>query len=348
LEYCTKCILPENYPGISFNEEGICNYCIRYTPQGNVLGKDKLIQVINAKKKTGKYDCIVPMSGGKDSTYILFYTVKELDLNPLVVNYNSGYQDSIAEENVVNACERLGVDLQVVHSPGDIQRRLLKANYQAYMPYSPFWDACISCEGILRVVSKNIAQKHRVPFVMWGSTDIEGFGANKVAAETTKRTTVDSQYHSLIKKVIDVLFKKPLKVLRHIPFYYYNIRQRIALRFPLKYALRPGSTPPMSRENPEFIHFYDYVQWDSLSNVNLLEQELGWKHPDGKDIRFDCRLHCVGNYNRLHKYGITSDGINLCNFIREGRMSREEAIQREHEMAAAVDREVQTLLKEIL
>ncbi len=348
MNYCKKCILPENYPGISFDAEGICNFCRAYQPQKNHLGKEKLVELLRSVKPVGKYDCVVPMSGGKDSSFILYFAVKELGLNPLVVSYDSGFQEEVARANIRTACELLDVDYQVVHSPGDIQRRLLKQNYQLSKRYHIYLDGCMSCEAILRVVSMNAARANQIPFVLWGSSALEGFGANKISVINASGEGQNGSDDRAFFEKIKTITRKPIKILRHIPYYFYNILQRILLKFPIKVALIPGSTPPLSQEKPQFVSFFDYIQWDSISNVSILKEELGWQHPEGKDIRFDCRLHCVGNYNRLDSAGITSDGINFCNMIREGKMSRDEAVNREQKIAERVGEEYQSLVKEIL
>ena len=107
------------------------------------------------------------------------------------------------------------------------------------------------------------------------------------------------------------------------------MRQRRALKFPLPLAVKPFAVPEFSEDKPKFIHFYDYVRWDSIKNVGLLEKEVGWKHPVGKDTRFDCTLECISNTWYLRDYGISHVGVNLCNMVRAGRMSREEAMRRE-------------------
>ena len=117
MKYCKKCIVSETYPGISFNEDGICNLCLDYKPYHKYFDKGKLAEVLRSGLKTGKYDCVVPLSGGKDSTFILYYPVTELGLHPVAVSYDSGFQTQIAKENMQNACKILGVPLEVVVSP---------------------------------------------------------------------------------------------------------------------------------------------------------------------------------------------------------------------------------------
>ena len=74
---CKHCILPKEYPDIHFNEDGVCNYCQNYK-QTNSLGEKALKEILNSKRnQNSPYDCVVPISGGKDSVFILYYAVKK-------------------------------------------------------------------------------------------------------------------------------------------------------------------------------------------------------------------------------------------------------------------------------
>ena len=83
---CTKCILPDNYVGISFDDDGVCNFC-NERKDHQYLGKEKLKEEINSiflKYPDRKYDCVVGLSGGRDSTYLLWYVVNEMNINPII------------------------------------------------------------------------------------------------------------------------------------------------------------------------------------------------------------------------------------------------------------------------
>ena len=97
-QICTKCILDENIPGIIFNDEGVCNYCVEHElrdinfPQGEE-GHRVLTEICDRIKKEGEghdYDCIVGISGGADSTYSL-YLAKKYGLRPLAVLFDNGW-----------------------------------------------------------------------------------------------------------------------------------------------------------------------------------------------------------------------------------------------------------------
>lgn len=113
MRYCERCGLPENYPGIRFNEEGICNYCGFYEKNREFLeDKEKRKglfekQIELARKKAAEsgapYDCIVGFSGGKDSTYIIWQMKHTYGLRVLAVTFQNGFHTEYGRNNIVPA-----------------------------------------------------------------------------------------------------------------------------------------------------------------------------------------------------------------------------------------------------
>ena len=82
---CKRCIMPAEYPGITFDSGGVCNHCVQSNAdigknKADQLGRDELIELVRSAGRNGQYDCVIPLSGGKDSTYVLYHAVKELGL----------------------------------------------------------------------------------------------------------------------------------------------------------------------------------------------------------------------------------------------------------------------------
>jgi len=359
--YCKKCILPDTYPNVSFNADGECNYCEEYRPVPDVLGKEALITILRSKGKAEQYDCVVPLSGGKDSTFILYYVVRELGLKPLAVNYDSGFQTQTARENVNNACRLLDVPLVSVKAPGNTQILVLREWIRMAGKLGGFYGNCGgNCEAILRFAAITTAKMHRVPFVLWGSSIIESGnyahylsrGKEDFATVAVSRMKIlMSRLHSLVKDFGKVR-KLPSIIYFHIGYHSIMYRlaciyQRLRMGFPYRYAFKPQSVPPFTDNDPKFIHFFSYVSWDSLDNAEVLMKELQWTHPVGRTSRFDCFIHCLLNQECLNFYGISGDGANACKFIRAGKMEREAAEKCEQFTVESLDRDVDELLETV-
>ena len=119
VKVCSRCIYDERVPQIYFDSEGICNYCKlieRLSEQygtNTKLGEENLKNIINAVKingKSKKYDCIVGVSGGTDSSYLL-YLCKKWNLRVLAVHYDNTWNSSIASENMRKVLQSLDIDL---------------------------------------------------------------------------------------------------------------------------------------------------------------------------------------------------------------------------------------------
>jgi hypothetical protein len=359
---CAKCIMPDSYPGISFDAQGICNLCVDYKPYHSYWGKDKLLETIRSEGGTGEHECVVPISGGKDSTFILYYSVRELGLQPLAVSYDSGFQTEIARENVRNACEALDVPLVVVRSPGNIAAKLLKESLLASARLGSLKDFCGNCEAIIRMVSINAARDHGVPVVLWGSSAFESlsnssytqyrsfgqgraFSIPRILGRVSSKAKVVLQSPAKIRRLPKKLY--PYLGYHAIKYNWYSIQQRRKLLFPWKYALRPHSIPPFPEHSPKFVHFFDFITWDSTTYLEILANELHWRHPVEQDTRFDCSIHCLANAQYLARYSISHDAVNFCNYLREGDMSRNDLLAREDHIVNSVGAECQALFDRI-
>src|SRR4051812_39740119 len=115
LKRCSKCGLPETYETIEFDEESVCNICRQKNFKDASIDWDSRKKILNdlVAEYRGKYDydCIVPFSGGKDSTYTLNYLIREFKIKPLVVQFNHGFMRETLLKNNERTFKRLGVDV---------------------------------------------------------------------------------------------------------------------------------------------------------------------------------------------------------------------------------------------
>jgi hypothetical protein len=123
-QVCTRCCQDSTIPSIRFDAKGICNYCHFHDMMEKIFPKGKqgeailkvLFDKVRSNGKDKKYDCVVGISGGRDSTFLLYFLVKIWGLRPLAVHFNDGFDNPKAGENMVNACRILGVELRTITS----------------------------------------------------------------------------------------------------------------------------------------------------------------------------------------------------------------------------------------
>ena len=115
MKRCKVCDLPETYETIEFDEHGVCNICRSAEYKNTAIDwnarKELLDQLIDKHRGKSDYDCIVPFSGGKDSTFQLYYLMKEYNLKPLVVRFNHGFMRKTIDDNCQRTFKKLGVDV---------------------------------------------------------------------------------------------------------------------------------------------------------------------------------------------------------------------------------------------
>lgn len=123
-QQCNVCIADTSIPGITFDKQGGCSLCEFHHRLANIYPEnedsiaffDKQVEAIKEKSKNQKYDCVIGLSGGRDSTYLLYMAVKVWRLRVLAVHFNDGFDNPVAGENMLKATRKLGVELRTITS----------------------------------------------------------------------------------------------------------------------------------------------------------------------------------------------------------------------------------------
>ena len=170
---CQRCILPENYPEIWFNEQGVCNYCLDDSAP-DYLGEEKPQHLLNSIKGRGyKYDCLIPISGGRDSMFVLYQIKTKYTMNVLAYNYDNGFTSTVAKENVIRATDKMGVDLVSLKSKRDIQCKNLTHVIKLNIHKSPAHVIPSLCEGCAFGIwggAYKVAKAKGIPLVIFGES----------------------------------------------------------------------------------------------------------------------------------------------------------------------------------
>lgn len=331
---CQKCILPETFPGIAFNDGGICNFCLNHETI-SVLGETKLRETLNTQKGEA-YDCIVPISGGKDSTFVLYYAVKTLGLRAIAVNYDSGLQSDLAKENMDNACKILNVPLVVKEADGKNQVKMLREALRISQILGTFFALCGNCENNIRTVCMSTAKTYKVPFILYGSSSFEEYVAERFTFMGIKGFITRIAGRNIVKSLFHMM-----------RYCFYSVRQRMQMKVPIRYRFQPIGVVPFPKKGVRVIHFFNYISWDSINKTSLLKEKLGWRSPADREARFDCLLHCFGNHHWLQESGISQDGFTYCTMIRGNRMKREDALLKERALKETLEEECLDTIKKI-
>ena len=171
LKHCTRCGLPETYETIEFGIDGVCNICRQHEYKTEkidwVVRKKMLDDLVEKYRGKFDYDCIVPFSGGKDSTFTLHYLVKEYKLKPLVVQFNHGFMRPGLLANNERTFKKLGVDVISFTPNWRVVKRLMLETLVRK------GDFCWHCHTGISAYPLHLAIKFNVPLLFWGEPSSE-------------------------------------------------------------------------------------------------------------------------------------------------------------------------------
>jgi len=323
MKRCQICILPYHTPGISF-KDGICSLCNNYrTPK--LLGKDKLLEDIDKtlKKhtKNNKYDCIIPISGGRDSIYVLYYA-KKLGLNILAVNFDNAFSSQYATKNIENAIRVLNIDLISGGPKSCSLTFLVKQAVHLSPKISPIVSFGLICGGCgfayKRFVYK-IAQEKEIPLIIWGDSQ----------EESSKVIKYEPPGLSLIQKIHPRIFYR--RLLYKLEF------EKLRKEFNNIYY------------NGTELHLFDYIEWDRRKILDTITKKLNWQKPPDSPTswRIDCKIAPLADALMEMAYGVSKIEIGFSNMVRAGKMNREEAIDKIEQLKSLRSDRIKNLCKEL-
>lgn len=322
---CSRCLLTEHTPGISFDEAGVCSYCLTYQTKLNVLGEDKLIELLNAHKersKNRKYDCMVGVSGGRDSTFTLYKLVRDYGMRVLGIHYANPFQSDQAKRNMQRASEILKVDiLKWSYKEGSTLKGTKKAlRLWSRHPSAPLIPiVCLSCKAGFPTQLK-YARKNDVSLYVIGSNPLETASFKKEEFGGART------YHKLTN--IPRIVMKALQEIRRNPGYL-GLSWKLVL---FTYFGASHSSPYVRALYGDIavIRLFDYLKWNEKEVESLITKELDWrKSPEVESSwRFDCRLDYVKRKMYASTVGVTELRDLFSKMIREGMFTREEAVER--------------------
>ncbi|HUF09850.1 MAG TPA: N-acetyl sugar amidotransferase [Rhodothermales bacterium] len=310
MRYCARCCMPESNEGIRFDEMGICQSCQSAEQKIHIDWTERerqLRSVLERHKALGNdYDCIVPISGGKDSTFQLHVITQVYGLKALAVTFSHNWFSETGKYNLQNAIERFNVD-HIMFTPN---RQLV--NKLARKSLFTIGDACWHCHSGVGAFPLQIAVKYRIPLLIWGES----------VADMSGRAT---HYEPMLKFDRDYFTKVSAKV--HAEG---MVGDGIALRDLAGFRL--PSYDEIAEAGVVGIHLGDYVFWDDERQMEFVRDVYGWRedHVEGTYKRYksvECRMAGVHDYTKFLKRGFGRGTDHASIDVRAGLLTREEAFE---------------------
>jgi glutamine---fructose-6-phosphate transaminase (isomerizing) len=312
---CSHCVLPDNYPSIDFDANGVCKFCRSYKKEA-CLGAEALEKELKSIPKGGSPGtCVVPVSGGKDSTYVLYYLTKVFGLKTIAVNYDNGFTHPQATENRQRITERLGVELVTIRGN---QRKLMVGNLRSFLASPAPAMVPLICTGCrVGIVSSacKVARERNVSLFVIGWSRIEDTPFKPMFLARDGGSVAMGLVKNLARNPRYLLYGGAMTQVVDYFHNYSHIREwGSMLRF-----LHPGVHP---------ISFFDYIEYNPEHIQREVIEKVGWSCPDSKNSwQFDCQIKLVQNYLYRTLCGFTAYTDYLSAQIREGYITREQALQ---------------------
>ena len=312
IRYCKHCIMPETKPDLFIDDEGICSGCRFYEQRTEIdweKRRNELIQIIEKYKSRDEsnYDCIIPVSGGKDST---FQTLKMLEfgMNPLCVTATTDILTDIGRRNIENI-KKLGVDYIEVSTNPVVRRKMSKFTLEQVGDID--WPEHVS----IFTIPVRIAVQLNIPLIVWGENSQNEYGGPAIDADnhTLTRRWLEEFGGMLGLRVSDLIGQEGIEE-KHL----------IQYTYPSDDDLKSVGVTGL------FLGYF--IPWDGHNNA-LIAQAHGFetysKRIEGSIVNHEdldnllCRVHY---YFKYLKFGFDRVTDWACIHIRRGRLTREEGI----------------------
>lgn len=317
MKYCKNCLLPETSEAVTFDENGVCSVChqieYKHTRIDWPARDSELDRILDRYRGKHLYDCIVPFSGGKDSTFTLWYLVKVKKLKCLVVRFDHGFLRPTVIDNSLRTFRTLGVDVHQFTPNWQIVRKLM------YESLKRRGDFCWHCHTGIFSYPMWLSIWMNIPLLVWGEPTAEysSFYSydehEEVDEERFNRfTNLGINAEDMLGMLDDSVSDYPVTTRDLLPYTYPPAQQLRALR---GRSILLGS----------------YIPWDIKKQVEVIKRELGWKGDQVEGIppeydyeKIECFMQGVRDYLKYLKRGFGRTAHLVSIDIRNGRLTRAE------------------------
>jgi len=326
MRYCKKCVMPNTRPGIRFDDKGVCYPCRNWERRKYSDWNKRWKELENlADKYRGMngdfYDCIITVSGGKDS-HVQTYTFKEkLKMNPLLVMVDNYSWTETGRHNIRNLSERFGCDINTITLNRKVLKKIARKGFEAELIPHWYWDKALYTYPL------KVAIAFGIPFIVYGENVNYEYGG----IQTEETYSAINQINNLVVKPIDWEFW---------------LDEEIKMK-DLNPAIYPSQEEiKKARLDPIYLSYF--IPWDGYENYKLATK-FGFKSLEGEWKRVgvldnyeqvDTVGYLTNSWLKFIKYGHSRVTEVASKWIRAGRLAREEAVKLVNEEDWKLDRKM--------
>lgn len=310
MKFCSRCVLPDTFPGIHFDEKGQCNYCLSATIPDDEKKEEytkKFEDLLNSIRGRHTYDVIMAYSGGKDSTYTLYVLAKKYRMNILALTFDNGFISPRALQNIIHMTDLCGATSMVVRPSFEIMKKVfnLAAGTDLYSPKTldRASSICTTCIGHVKSLVLKTALQMGIPLAAYGWSPGQAPISSAIMQTSPRIQAITN------KTVRDPLYKFFPNDLN--PFFLSDQDLKIdATRWPIN------------------IHPLAFMKYNEHEIVKLI-QSLGWVKPQDTDPNSsNCTLNALANHIHREKFGFHPYAWEIAGIVRSHSMDRQEGIEK--------------------
>ncbi len=323
LKRCTRCIMTETVPFIEFNAQGVCNFCENYK-KIELMGLPVLEEKLKPYRKPGREaECVMALSGGRDSCYGLHYIVKELGMKPIAYTYDWGMVTDLARRNIARLCSRLGVEHIIVSANIAWKRANIRKNIGAWLknPHLGMIPLFMAGDKHLFYYANQVKKQNRL--------ELDIFTFNLLEKTQFKEEFTGIQFWKPGKD--SDMFGEQLQFMKRI---------KLGLFYSKNFISNPGYWNSSLWDTfsayfnyyyipQKFVPLFRYVEWREETVNQVLLNEYNWELATDTTSTWRIGDGTASFYNYIYYMvaGFTENDTMRSNQIREGHITREQAME---------------------
>jgi glucosamine--fructose-6-phosphate aminotransferase (isomerizing) len=316
---CSRCILPESMPYIRFDDAGVCNYCHNYKLRNRPRPLEELFRLVEPYRRTQGEDCIVPFSGGRDSCYGIHLIVKELKMNPITYTYDWGMVTDLGRRNISRMCAQLGIENIIVADDIALKRRNIAKNLRAWLKSPNLGMVSILTAGdkhFFRHV-ETVKRQTGISLNLWGVNPLEVTHFKAGFLGVPPDFEEERVYSHGAMKQLRYQWLRLKAMAQSLGYFNSSLWDTLS-----------GEYYRSFNKKTDYYHIFDYWRWDEKTIDDTLINQYDWETaPDTNTTwRIGDGTAAIYNYIYYTVAGFTEHDTFRCNQIREGDLTREEAL----------------------
>lgn len=307
---CSKCVLSDTFPGISFDENGVCNYC-RNMPVAGIEEKKahlrKFEALLESRRNVGPFDVVLAYSGGKDSTYTLYLLSRIYGMKVLAFVFDNGFISQQSLQNIRHMTDSLGAACTTFRPPFDVMKKAfgLAASTDLYSPKTldRASSICTTCIGMVKAMILKTALSYGIPLVAFGWSPGQA-PISSAIMQTNPRLQGFS--HRTIRDPLIARLGDELK----------------------PYFLNDGDLKIDASRWPVNIHPLAFTEYDEDAILEKISS-MGWVKPlDTDPNSTNCLLNALANYLHRERFKFHPYAWEIAGIVRSGCMDRQQGIEK--------------------